>query len=34
MHQVPHPEELLDDFRDEVHTLLALAAPDTHRSKR
>jgi WS/DGAT/MGAT family acyltransferase len=34
VHQVPHPEELLDDFRDEVHTLLALAAPDMHRRKR
>jgi WS/DGAT/MGAT family acyltransferase len=34
VHQIPHPEELLDDFRDEVHTLLALAAPDLHRRKR
>ena len=34
VHQIPHPEELLDDFRDEVHTLLALAAPDTHRRQR
>ena len=33
VHQIPRPEELLDDFRDEVHTLLALGAPDTHRRK-
>jgi WS/DGAT/MGAT family acyltransferase len=30
----PRAEELLEDFRAEVHTLLALAAPDTHRRKR